>query len=65
MDIVAVLSISFAGVVSIISTIQNSKCDIIDCGCMKLHRKVELPTKDWFAIIYFNMYKGFKTKWIL
>ena len=44
MDIVAILSISFAGVVSIISTIQNSKCDIIDCGCMKLHRKVELPT---------------------
>ena len=45
MDMIAIGSINFAGVVSIISTIQNSKCDIIDCGCMKLHRKVELPTK--------------------
>jgi len=40
-DLVAILSISFAGVVSIISSIQNSKCDIIDCGCMKIHRKLE------------------------
>ena len=41
-DIVAMLSISFAGVVSIISSIQNSKCDIIDCGCMKIHRKLDV-----------------------
>jgi len=40
-DLVAILSISFAGVVSIISAIQNSKCDVINCGCIKLHRKLD------------------------
>ena len=44
-DIVAMLSISFAGFVSLIHSVQNSKCDVIDCFCIKCHRKLDEPKK--------------------
>ena len=40
-DIIALASISYAGVVSIIHAIQQSKCDIINFGCLSCHRVVK------------------------
>ena len=39
-DIIALASISYAGIVSIIHAIQQSKCDIINLGCLSCHRVV-------------------------
>ena len=40
-DVIAFTSITYAGLVSIIHSIQNSKCDTIDFCCMKCHRVVK------------------------
>ena len=40
-DIIALVSISFAGAVSLIHAIQASKCDIINLGCISCHRVVK------------------------
>ena len=40
-DIIALVSISFAGIISIIHAVQSSKCDTIDLCCMKCHRIVK------------------------
>ena len=42
-DIIAFTSISFAGLVSIIHAIQNSKCDEIDLCCFRCHRVIKNP----------------------
>jgi len=41
MDIVAILSVCVSGMVSIISTIQNSRCDQINCWGIRCHRKLK------------------------
>ena len=45
-DLVAILSISFAGCVSIIHAIQASKCSDIECCCLKLHRVLKTESED-------------------
>jgi len=42
-DVIAFTSISFAGLVSIIHAVQNSKCDTIDLFCFKCHRVIKNP----------------------
>ena len=40
-DLVAILSVAISGMVSIISTIQNSRCDTINCCGIQCHRKLK------------------------
>ena len=40
-DLVAILSVAISGMVSIISTIQNSRCDTINCCGITCHRKLK------------------------
>jgi len=40
LDIIALVSITISGAVSLIHAIQASKCDTIDLCCFKLHRVV-------------------------
>ena len=43
-DIVAILSVAISGMVSIISTIQNSRCETINCCGIQCHRKLKDDT---------------------
>ena len=43
-DLVAILSVAISGMVSIISTIQNSRCDTINCCGIQCHRKLKDDT---------------------
>ena len=45
LDLIGILSVSFAGTVSLFHSIQNSKCDVINCGCIEIHRKLDSPKK--------------------
>ena len=40
-DLIALVSISYAGCVSIIHAIQQSKCDTISLGCISCHRVIK------------------------
>ena len=47
LDVIALVSISISGAVSLIHAIQASKCDTIDLCCIKLHRVVnKKPTQE-------------------